>query len=426
MKKAVKIFVCLTCLTICRLGYSQTTYYVVNESTEYGSGGNLFNTTTIHTYSLSGPGVEISYDAKIGSGSAIYYSLNVLYSSDNQTWTTAQEYKNLKTNWSTSSCEIPESAKYVRFQLPAGQTLTSNKRSIRNVKISRATTLSSGTTSLDFGIVKQNESKNLTINVDFNNSYSDAVLTGTCTNSAFTVKQENMSETGSKAITITFTPKAIGNQSGTVTLSMGTQGKNNNVTYQFTVSGTGVSGDMYPGNVSGYRPDSYASVTLYRTLPAGLSTIALPFDTTIDALAGSGNGKAYTLSNVGYDQNQGYLFYFAEVAELEAGKPYLINLTNQVVNPVWDNVTVGALTPVTITRGGWNFTANFTPAKNMDGSYGVVNSQSKIMKGGPSSFINAFGAYFQLNQAVSSSSKTSSSEDYPISNSQQRMTIILQ
>ncbi len=217
----------------------QTTYYVLDETSEYGNGGKLTSASTIHTYSFSAPGKTISYDAKIGSGSAIYYSLNVQYSSDNKNWTTAQEYKNLKTSWSSSSCDIPESARYVRFQLPAGQTLTSNNRSIRNVKISRATTLSSSATSLPAFRTTPGGTDEKSITVDYNNTYSDAVLTGTCDNSNFVVVQEkNMEAYGSKPIKVQYKPSSVGTHSGTVTLKMGTPSKNNYVTTTFTVSGT--------------------------------------------------------------------------------------------------------------------------------------------------------------------------------------------
>lgn len=420
MKNTVKIFVCLVFLTICNLSYSQTTYYVLNKSDEI----RLQIDNTSNVYELSGPGLKLTFEAYKNARTAIN-NLYVNTSVDKITWVEKVftiKVEDLNYNsYKEFNFNLDNSVRYLKFH-----NVGSYSRYIRNVKVTRATTLSSNTSSIDFGEVVKNQTKESSITVEFNNTYSDAVLTGNCTNSAFKVTQESMGETGSKAITIKFTPTTAGIQEGTVTLTMGTQGKSNNVTYEFSVSGKGISGDMYPDNVSGYSPGTYSNATLYRTIPAGFSTVALPFSTTIDALAGSGNGKAYTLQSVGYDENLGYKFYFAEVTSLEAGKPYLIKLTNQVVNPVWDNVTVGALTPVTITRGGWDFTANFTPDKNMNGCYGVVNLQSKIMKGGKSSKINAFGAYFQLNQAVSSSSKTSSSEDNPISDSQQRMTIILQ
>lgn len=163
---------------------------------------------------------------------------------------------------------------------------------------------------------------------------------------------------------------------------------------------------------------TYDSVTLNRTISAGLSTIALPFDTTVEALTGRASDKAYTLCNVGYRQGEGYTFYFKEVegGVLQACKPYVISSASEVVNPQWGQTTIGELTAGEITCGAWSFKANFEAGKSMEGLYGVVNSRNKVMKGGASSTINAFSAYFELNpSAATASTKAGEAEDIPAS-----------
>ena len=167
-------------------------------------------------------------------------SVYAQYSTDKKNWTDAYEAGlSEKNKWYSFSCSnIPLDAKYIRFQSKTGATGTKH---IRNVKISRATTLSVASESLAFGNVQKGSSLNKTISVNFNNTYTGSVLTGTCDNPLFTVTQKSMGETGSENITVTYSPTALGQQSGTVTLTMGTVGKDNNKTCTFTVSGTGTT-----------------------------------------------------------------------------------------------------------------------------------------------------------------------------------------
>ncbi|MBQ0096101.1 MAG: hypothetical protein KBS53_00445, partial [Bacteroidales bacterium] len=154
----------------------------------------------------------------------------------------------------------------------------------------------------------------------------------------------------------------------------------------------------------------YRKITLKRTIPAGLSTIALPFATTLEALAvGTSNAgvKAYVLKNVGVDSEKGYVFYFTEVTggSLEAGVPYVIYLESEVNTPVWrsdDGIQIVGEAG-SVTCGAWSLVANFTAGKSMTGLYGIVNSPdpsdgskriNRIMKGGNGAVLNAYSASF--------------------------------
>lgn len=162
---------------------------------------------------------------------------------------------------------------------------------------------------------------------------------------------------------------------------------------------------LNPKNVETYTSGDHSTVILNRTLPAGYSTIALPFDTSIEQISGNGNDKVFTLCNVSYTEASGYTFYFTEVegGVIAAGQPYVIFLNAEVENPSWENITCGELSAVTISRGGWDFVSNFQANTSMTGKYGVVNSKNKIMKGGAGATLNAFTAYFRLNAQTKAS-----------------------
>ena len=162
----------------------------------------------------------------------------------------------------------------------------------------------------------------------------------------------------------------------------------------------------------------YRKITLKRTIPAGLSTISLPFNTSVSALTtGTSNAgaKTYVLKNVGVDSEKGYVFYFSEVAGgiLEAGVPYVIYLDSEVNAPVWrsdDGIQITDNAGST-TCGAWSLVANFTAGKSMTGLYGVVNSPdpsdggkriNRIMKGGSGAVLNAYSASFEMAEADNS------------------------
>ena len=162
----------------------------------------------------------------------------------------------------------------------------------------------------------------------------------------------------------------------------------------------------------------YRKITLKRTIPAGLSTISLPFNTNVSALTtGTSNAgaKAYVLKNVGVDSEKGYVFYFNEVEGgiLTAGMPYVIYLENEVDRPVWyseEGIQLSANARST-TCGAWSLVANFTAGKSMTGLYGVVNSPdpsdggrriNRIMKGGSGAVLNAYSASFEMAEADNS------------------------
>lgn len=177
--------------------------------------------------------------------------------------------------------------------------------------------------------------------------------------------------------------------------------------------------ELNPGNPN-YTPDNYSSVTLSRTLKAGYSTIALPFDTSVEELV-NGRTPAYDsdddwvaqLDIVTYSAVDGYTLYFQRVTggTIAANEPYVLHLGSQVVNPTWTDLTdginveeaeaasIGASTGYS-GYAGWVMHSNFTPNFAMAGKYGIVNSEGGLMLGsGSSAKLNAFTAYITAPQA---------------------------
>lgn len=160
--------------------------------------------------------------------------------------------------------------------------------------------------------------------------------------------------------------------------------------------------------------ENYDEVTLSRTLKAGYSTIALPFSTTVEELV-NGRTPAYDsdddwvaqLDIVTYSAADGYTLYFQKIAGgiITANQPYVLHLGSQVENPTWTDTTNGitvaaasaaSVTPSTGYSGyaGWTMYANYQVGFDMNGKYGIVNSEGGLMLGsGDKAKLNAFTAY---------------------------------
>lgn len=380
-QRKINILSLLFSFLVCLQGWGQTPYYVLNDAEEryWSTISNSGN------YNLIGPGATLTFEAKKSTrlGVNAFY---VAFSKDNgNTW--EEKDQDLTADYKNYTYSITPDITTIQFLTKVGATFS---KYVRNVKVTRATTLTSSTTTLDFGETKVNNSNSKTISVAYNNTYPNTQLIGSCNNEYFSVTTKTMGETGNADIEIKYNPKTMGTHSGKVTLTMGT------ATYQFDVTGFAPL-ELNSLNTSNYSAGNQKKVILAKTLPAGYSTIALPFDTTIDALAGNGNGKAYSLCNVGYDTTNGYTFYFKEETNLKANKPYIIQLNSPVTNATWGETNVSVLTASEITCGAWTLKANYTVGKSMNGFYGVVNSQGKIMKGSTTATLNAYTAYLEMN-----------------------------
>lgn len=197
------------------------------------------NNSGIYDFSGRGPVKTLIFQARrtkiLGFGNSKNFYAQ--YSVDGgKNWENALKLDLDETDkWYDFSCNIPENANCVRMVTEAGAT---GGKYIRNVKVTRATTLSMSSTNtlpLNMGEAKIGETVSIDVNVDYNNTTYDQTLTGSCKNTAFSVTSRTMYETGRVPVKVNFTPTTIGTHSGTVTLSMA------NVTTTFSVTGTALA-----------------------------------------------------------------------------------------------------------------------------------------------------------------------------------------
>ena len=212
----------------------ETTSYVLQKADEK----SLFQGAKGETLQLSGPGATITFEGCRSPVSANYFYIET--SVDGNNWKEREKEIDLASNsiswfkevynWTTYTYDIPDTnVRYIRFARYTPATLTAH---YRNVKVTRATTLSTSTTSLDMGSIRMGKSVSNTIRVAYNNTRYNQTLTGTCTNPYFTVTSKSLGETGEADITINYAPTSAGTHTGTVTLSMA------GATTSFTVTGT--------------------------------------------------------------------------------------------------------------------------------------------------------------------------------------------
>lgn len=152
---------------------------------------------------------------------------------------------------------------------------------------------------------------------------------------------------------------------------------------------------------STYTADYYKTVNLGWALKSGYSTIALPFNTTIQDIVGAGYDSSTDwvaqLSVVAYNAQDGYSLYFEKKSEIVANQPYILHLGSAVNSPVFTNVSVVAAATASqnATKGvnlnKWTMHSNFAPDFDMEGFYGIAGE--KIKKGVQGSTLSAFRAY---------------------------------
>lgn len=204
--------------------------------------------------------------------------------------------------------------------------------------------------------------------------------------------------------TITIT----GLQLGSTTLTLAQQGNDDFIaksqTYNIEVfwpdDFLALSSTVEPTHTAG----TYRKVFVNNTLKSGYSTIALPFNTTVETLTGraaNDNDWVAQLSVVTYNAHDGYSLYFSKSNTIEANQPYILHLGTAVDSPVFTNVSVVAAEEATqnATKGvyltDWTMHSNYDPAFDMNGYYGVVNGEGVLKKGTANSTLKAFHAYIE-------------------------------
>ena len=220
------------CLNIEAKAWGETTSYVLNAPNDVSKTPTSFSGTTFDTYEdFTGPGDELTfkiYKQRLG----VWRGMQV-HCLINNSW---QEYDITMETPGTSfgndiHYTLPAGTTRIRLHLKVGCTLSYH---IKDVKVTRATTLSTATTALDFGTVTNRHSATLNATIDYNNTTYDQQVTGTCTDPNFTVTATTVGATGNgQDIPVIFSPTTAGTHTGTVTLTM------NGKTVSFSVTGVG-------------------------------------------------------------------------------------------------------------------------------------------------------------------------------------------
>ena len=284
------------------------------------------------------------------------------------------------------------------------------------------------TESVNFGIVDEDATApdetfditHLNLSADITVSYSgNAAFSVTPT--SITTATDNNEKTST--IKVHFDNTIPGDYSGTITVT-DNSGKCSALVITVTGSSKSLTVVLDPLSPD-YEDGYYKSVTLNRTLKAGYSTIALPFDTDVSELV-TGRTEPYNNANdwvaqldiVTYNAQDGYTLYFQKVdgGTITANQPYVLHLGYEVKNPTWTDLTNGitvaaanaaSVTPSTGYSGyaGWTMNANYEVGFKMNGKYGIVNNSQLtgtnqttypdggLKLGGSGSTLNAFTAY---------------------------------
>lgn len=128
-----------------------------------------------------------------------------------------------------------------------------------------------------------------------------------------------------------------------------------------------------------------------RPLKKGWNSICMPCNVNPFCFTNDEDTKLQELSSA--DDNG---LNFVEVQELEANKPYLIYVPNEMTASYFGAEIVAA-DPQAQCRGGFCFQGNYTPSFAMRNRYGVADHGDEgqfIQKGGETSTLPATGAYF--------------------------------
>lgn len=216
------------CMSIEAKAWGETTSYVLENS-----GGTLNTIETGPSLPLTGPGETLTYQVNTNTflGMQGLGGIYVQVSTDGGSNWSDLAHDDVSTTTTTKSHAIAANVTHIRFITKTGATL---KKNYSNVKVTRATTLSTATTALDFGTVTNRHSATLNATIDYNNTTYDQQVTGTCTDPNFTVTATTVGATGNgQDIPVIFSPTTAGTHTGTVTLTM------NGKTVSFSVTGVG-------------------------------------------------------------------------------------------------------------------------------------------------------------------------------------------
>ncbi len=372
---------------------------------------NSVNLYGEYTYTFTGPCDKISYSAYKQSG-GWDSDLVVSISKDNTNWQTIGEEWQPGEDSETKTEYLENYPAYlypthIKFDRNGAGSLSLY---LTDIKFYMAAYMTPQQQSLSMGEWMQGSTSDTqSVLVDWSDVADYNNLTVTCDNPYFNVSIANNPCTpanatwgtsnprwGQSTVSVSYSPQTVGTHTGTVYI------RHDKRFATFTVSGTAFSNELELNpavNPSTQRTGvEYQTVTLRRTLPAGFSTLTLPFDTNISELTGSSDADYVAqLALVTYNEADGYTLYFRKTdGAITAHQPYVVYRTNAVTNPQWTNCLVDAPAASSLSGAselkGWTMEGNYEPSFSMSAKYGLAGGL--LRKGAAGSTINAYTAYF--------------------------------
>ena len=210
------------------LAWGETTSYVLTE--QNASGLEIVTSGSSQrdkTYSWDGPGKKLTFKYKkkswlsVPTGSYYVYGYTDKNASQGQVELKKFGAGSSKTDYQTVTIEdIGENIRSLKFHADGTEA-----KIIASVMVTRATTLSTSTSSLAFGDIHRvtNKTKTLNASVDYNNTTYNQQITGTNLPSCYSVTAQTVGETGTKNVPVIFTATnstALGAHNGNITLTM--------------------------------------------------------------------------------------------------------------------------------------------------------------------------------------------------------------
>ncbi len=151
--------------------------------------------------------------------------------------------------------------------------------------------------------------------------------------------------------------------------------------------------------------------TLYKD--GSWNTLCLPFSMTAEQVTSQlAPNKLMTLSSATFADGT-LTLNFSEAASIEAGKPYIIKWASgdNITSPEFTNVTISSAGPTDVTGTAANFHGIYAPystgGENKKMLY--LGSDNKVYYPSKSRTINAFRAYFTLNNGIEAGDPASTS-----------------
>ena len=328
------------------LAWGETTSYVLNDGGSY----ELHTISTGPSFTLSGPGAVLTFEAcKDMTG------INGLYvevSSDNSNWNQVGGEIDVKANsrnwklqtvwnWTTYSVTISDTnVRYIRFLTKTGATWV---KYYRNIKVTRATTFSTSTSSLAFGNIHRvtNKTKTLNASVSYNNTTYNQQITGTNLPSCYSVTAQTVGETGTKNVPVIFTATnstALGAHNGNITLSM--NGKT------VTIPATANVVTTYYGQAKAQASVGGSATVSFTSYAAATSTSEDA--NTANTTAAKGSKTAYYKATV----TNGYRF-LGWIKGTDSYSASNVVSTNLEFNPTIDYTSESSSSPTVTTYKAW-------------------------------------------------------------------------